>query len=84
MGRILFFVALALLGYWLFRSWQRKQGQPDEVGQTKRTGLKQKPEQTVLPCQHCGAYSPLDVGVMLEGRFYCNLEHAKENGEKVN
>ncbi|MDX1668649.1 MAG: PP0621 family protein [Limnobacter sp.] len=83
MGRILFFVALGLLGWWLFKSWQRKQEEPDEVEHSKRTGLKDHSEQSVLPCKHCGAYSPLDVGVMLEGRFYCNLEHARANGEKV-
>jgi hypothetical protein len=36
-----------------------------------------------MPCQHCGAYSPMSEGVMMQGRFYCGMEHAKAAGEKV-
>ena len=83
MGRILFFAALGLLGYWLFRNWQRKSDDEPQIGNKTDREISQKEGQTVLPCRYCGAYSPQDVGVMLEGRFYCNVEHAKANGEKV-
>lgn len=84
MGRLLFFGALALLVYWVIKSWQRKQDEPEPVERTKKESIKNKKEESVLQCRHCGAYSPLDLGVMLEGRFYCNLDHARASGEKVN
>ena len=40
-------------------------------------------KEAIYPCKHCGAYSPLSSGVMVEGRFYCGLAHAKAEGEKV-
>lgn len=83
MGRILFFILLAGLVYWFFKSWQRKQDQPDPVEDRKQSSLGKKEKESIMPCKHCGAYSPMDSGVMLEGRFYCNLEHARAEGEKV-
>lgn len=86
MGRILFFIGLAIVAYFLFKSWQRKQldqeGQP-AVKAKQKGNLGRKTQEEILPCQHCGAYSPMSEGVMMQGRFYCGMEHAKAAGEKV-
>ncbi|WP_306480720.1 PP0621 family protein [Limnobacter sp.] len=84
MGRILFFLGLALLAWILFKSWQRKQlGEKPGVDVKQKGNLGRKTQEEILPCQHCGAYSPMSEGVMMQGRFYCGLEHAKAAGEKV-
>ncbi|HEX4842150.1 MAG TPA: PP0621 family protein [Limnobacter sp.] len=84
MGRILFFVGLAIVVWVVWKAWQRKQldNQPGVKAQQKGN-LGRKQQEEILPCRHCGAYSPLSEGVMMQGRFYCGLEHAKAEGEKV-
>lgn len=84
MGRLLFFLAVAVLVYLVYKSWQRKQ-LPNKNGDNPRAGnkLNQDPREAICPCLHCGAYSPLSDGVMVQGRFYCNVAHAKQEGEKV-
>ena len=84
MGRILFFIGLALVALILFKNWQRKQLGEKPGAKPKQTGnLGRKTQEEILPCQHCGAYSPVTEGVMMQGRFYCGIEHAKAAGEKV-
>ncbi|HEY1057908.1 MAG TPA: PP0621 family protein [Limnobacter sp.] len=84
MGRILFLVVLALLGWVFFKSWQRKQlGDKPTGNPQQKQGLGRNPVDNILPCKHCGAYSPMHEGVMMQGRFYCSFDHAKAAGEKI-
>ena len=83
MGRILFFLALGFLAVLLFKSWQRKQQGPRTPKRPEAGRPLDHSQQSILPCAHCNAYSPLAEGVMMQGRFYCGLEHAKAAGEKV-
>jgi hypothetical protein len=73
MSRILFFLIVGCVAYSWFKSWQKKQ----LMGDNSRAS------QSLKPCLHCGAYSPLSDGVMIQGRFYCGLAHAKQEGENV-
>lgn len=82
MGRILFFLILAAVAYIFFKSWQRKQIS-GASGSSPREKVLHNPREVMYPCKHCGAYSPLSEGVMLQGRFYCGIEHAKLAGEKM-
>ena len=84
MGRILFFLGLAFVAWILFKSWQRRRLDEKPSLDTKKNGnIDRKTKEEILPCQHCGAYSPMSEGVMMQGRFYCGMEHAKAAGEKV-
>lgn len=82
MGRILFFLILAGVAYIVFKSWQRKQVS-GAGGSSSREKVSHNPREVIYPCNHCGAYSPLSEGVMLQGRFYCSADHAKLAGEKI-
>ncbi len=81
MGRILFFIVLGLVVYVFFKSWQRKQlgDSPSKGGALPRVPQ----EQTIYQCRQCGSYAPLNEGVMIEGRFYCQAEHARQAGESL-
>ncbi|MCR2746119.1 PP0621 family protein [Limnobacter parvus] len=84
MGRILFFLGLALVAWMIFKSWQRKQLDEKPSDKPKqKSSLGRKSQEEIMPCQHCGAYSPMSEGVLMQGRFYCGMEHAKAAGEKV-
>jgi ABC-type nickel/cobalt efflux system permease component RcnA len=83
MGRIVFFL-IAFGGAWLFfRSWQRKALKKHHSSTHQHPDSCRKTEQEVLPCLHCGVYSPMSTGLMQEGRFYCGVEHAKAAGEAL-
>lgn len=85
MGRILFFLVLAAVAWIAYKSWARKRdgNQPPRVPKGAPGSLNSNEKEAIYPCKHCGAYSPLSSGVMVEGRFYCGLAHAKAEGEKV-
>lgn len=83
MGRILFFLVLAAFIYMFFLHWNRKRYKKNHFEAHQTPEECRKLEQDVLPCGHCGVYSPLSSGVMLQGRFYCGLEHAKSAGEQI-
>ena len=80
MGRILFFVLLGLMAVVIYKTLKRRQVSKDNGGgQLPREDT----DATILPCSHCGAYTPVKTGVMLEGRFYCGRDHARAAGEKI-
>lgn len=84
MGRILFFLGMGLLAWALFKGWQRRRlGEKSSLNAQQKRNIDRKYREEIMPCQHCGAYSPLAEGVMMQGRFYCGVEHAKAAGEKV-
>lgn len=85
MGRILFFLALAVVAWVIFKSWKRKQLDANKpgVGTQQKDNIGRKVQEEILPCKHCGAYSPMSEGVVMQGRFYCGMEHARLAGEKV-
>jgi hypothetical protein len=84
MGRLLFFLGLVVFVWFFFKSWQRKQLDKKTDSNTQQKGsFSRKTEEEIRPCLYCGAYSPLSEGLMMQGRFYCGLEHAKAAGEKV-
>lgn len=83
MGRLLLFLVLVLVAIWLYKSWQRKQSQNEQQDYDAKSGVKKGLKgNNMQPCLYCGTYSAVDVGVMIEGRFYCNLEHARLKGEE--
>lgn len=81
MGRILFFVLLALLAVVIYKTLKRRNLERDGGG-SNQLPRDNRPAD-IRPCRHCGAYTPVEAGVMLEGRFYCGREHAAQAGEKI-
>lgn len=81
MGRILFFVLLALLAVVVYKTLKRR-SIDRESGQAGQLPRDNRPAD-IRPCRHCGAYTPVEAGVMLEGRFYCSRDHAQASGEKI-
>ncbi len=81
MGRILFFVVLALLAVVVYKSLKRR-NLDRQSSQSHQLPRDSRPAD-IRPCRHCGAYTPIEAGVMLEGRFYCGRDHAREAGEKI-
>lgn len=81
MGRILFFVLLALLAVVVYKTLKRRQ-----VDASRQSGS-QLPRDNrpadIRPCRHCGAYTPINAGILMEGRFYCSREHAQAEGERI-
>jgi cbb3-type cytochrome oxidase subunit 3 len=80
MARILFFLVLAALAWIVYKSWKRKQ--LDQSPESKPLPGKQQ-QVAIMSCKHCGAFSPLTEGIMIEGRYYCNKDHALAEGEKL-
>jgi hypothetical protein len=80
MGRIVFFIALGLLAVVLFKSWQRKQG---GLSRDKTPRVPRAEGENVIACLHCKAFAPQSEGVMIQGRFYCQNQHAVAAGERL-
>lgn len=71
MGRILFFVVLAVAAYvawtWLRRAALRDTQKPPRVD---------KP-QAMVGCAHCGLHLPQQEALPAGDRFYCSEEHRR-------
>lgn len=80
MGRILFFVLLALLAVVVYKTLKRRNIERES---DKNQLPRDNRPADIRPCRHCGAYTPIEAGVMLEGRFYCSREHAQAADEKI-
>jgi uncharacterized protein len=82
MTRVLFWLALALLIYFAFRSKQKQaQRRAEQAMQRQRAAQQQQQQQQVaseamLCCAHCGVYFPASENVPAGGRDYCSPAHA--------
>ena len=70
MGRIIFFVLLALAAYLVWKSLQR-------AGQ--RTDPKPPPvaAQAMVSCAHCGLHLPQADALVAGNRYFCSDEHRR-------
>lgn len=71
MGRILFFVLLALAVYLLWRSLQRR----DVAPRTKAS--EERSPQAMVSCATCGLHVPRQEALMLGERYFCCEEHRR-------
>ena len=84
MGRFLLFLFFALLGWFAWKVWRLTRWLKKRVsGAQQNEHLSRNVEEEILPCQHCGVYSPVSAGVTVEGHFYCGREHAEAAGKRV-
>lgn len=71
MGRILFFLLLAVAIYLLWRSLQRRDGAP------RATGGDERLPQAMVSCATCGLHVPRQEALMLGDRYFCCEEHRR-------
>lgn len=71
MGRILFFVLLAIAVYVLWKSLRRQSSAGDSA--VRRTDA--SPAQAMVSCAHCGLHVPRSDALPAGDRFYCCEEH---------
>jgi uncharacterized protein len=71
MGRILFFVLLAVAVYLLWRSLQRR-------GASDRPAARREPTaQAMVSCATCGLHLPRQEALLLGDRYFCCEEHRR-------
>ena len=69
MLRLLFWIALIALAFWLWRRFQ----QP-----TSRAETAAEPETTpMVRCAHCGVHLPKDSALATGEQWYCSPEHQR-------
>ena len=69
MLRLLFWIALIALAFWLWRRFQ----QP-----TSRAETAAEPETTpMVRCAHCGVHLPKGSALATGEQWYCSLEHQR-------
>ncbi|MEX8517494.1 MAG: PP0621 family protein [Leptothrix sp. (in: b-proteobacteria)] len=74
MIRLLWWVVLALIGWGVWRNWQRPVRKAGETAVTKAAAT--APRQLMVSCCHCGMHLPEQEAVSdAEGRFYCCAAH---------
>lgn len=68
MGRIAFFILLALVVYLAVRFWRRETPRSRDGG---------RGSEAMLRCEHCGVYLPRSEVIQEQGRSYCSVEHQR-------
>lgn len=72
MGRILFFVVLALVLYLLWRVMQANKAKRSDAASPKS---KARPALAMVSCAACGLHLPRPDAVAENDRYYCSEEH---------
>ena len=74
MGRILFFTLIAVLFFWIIRSYRRALKKQQE--ETCREAQSLEGEDMVC-CDYCGVHLPRSESLTSEGKFFCSDEHRR-------
>jgi uncharacterized protein len=72
MGRLIFFLLLALVVYLAIRYLLRSKRPPEAA---RSAG------EPMVHCEHCGLYLPRAEALQAEGRNYCSAEHQRAAGK---
>lgn len=76
MSRILFILVLLVVGFFMLKSWQRKQQLKQ---QNKPSSAKITKNSRMVRCVHCGLHIPEDEAISQGGKYFCSLEHAQQH-----
>ncbi len=76
MSRILFILVLLAVGYFLLKSWQRKQYLKQHNKSSTGSTMKST---RMLRCKQCGLHIPADEAISRGEEHFCSLEHAKQH-----
>ncbi len=72
MGKLIFFLLVAVAIYWWLRN-------PRTIGRQDPSPPPNEPE-TMVSCAYCGLHVPLRESVVAGGRHYCSDEHRDLDG----
>jgi len=75
MSRLLFFVAVIAVVYWLLKSY-RKQLPKQDQQDTSATS------EEMVRCAQCGVHLPRSESILSSGNFYCSDAHRREHESK--
>ena len=76
MGRILFFILIAVLFLWLISSYRRALKKRQEEAR-KGSGPATIEGEDMVRCVHCGVHLPRSESITSEGKFFCSDEHRR-------
>lgn len=85
LGKILFLVLLALVGYALWRGFQARlrdrtdasaRGEQDPGAHQNQQGA--RGIEDMVRCSRCGVHLPMGEALLTDGRYFCTVDHAKE------
>lgn len=78
-GKILFILVLALVGYALWRGLKAKARQADQAPAVDASGPRSKKSvEDMVRCSRCGVHVPTGEALLTDGRYFCTADHAKE------
>jgi len=66
MGKLIFYILIAALIYWIIKSRRPKQ---------KETEVLQEPTEDMVNCSYCGVYLPKSEAVGSHNKYFCCDEH---------
>ena len=77
MSRLLILVVIAVVVYWLFKSYRRKIREESE-----HDGSAPGQAEDMVCCAHCGVHLPKRESLAADGKFYCSDAHRRTQAGK--
>lgn len=74
MGRLLFFVLIAVLVFWVVRSYRRGLKKRQEDADKEPPSIE---GEDMVRCTHCGVHLPKSESILSEDKFFCSDEHRR-------
>ncbi len=69
MLRLLFWIALIAMAYWLWRRFQQPATRAETAAEPETTPM--------VRCAHCGVHLPKDSALTAGEQWYCSPEHQR-------
>ncbi|WP_090333938.1 PP0621 family protein [Nitrosomonas sp. Nm51] len=78
MGKLVFFLMIAVLVYWLIKARSSEDTEnPEDSNSEENTAPKSLEE--MVRCAHCGVHLPRSESITSQGEFYCSNDHRLEH-----
>ncbi|MCP5245214.1 MAG: preprotein translocase subunit YajC [Burkholderiales bacterium] len=78
MGKLVFFLIIAVLIYWILKSRSSEQAENLEES-SKAEDTAQKSLEEMVRCAYCGVHLPRSESITSQGEFFCSNEHRLEH-----
>ena len=82
--RLIVFVAIFFIGWWLYRQFIIfKRGQSPQGTKTKDSSKKDESQESMVRCEECQTFTPRSHAIHdQEARPFCSAEHLKAFNQK--
>ena len=77
MGKLAFFLIIAVLVYWIIKTRSPEETQTPDENQAENETPKSLEE--MVRCAHCGVHLPRSESVTSQGEFFCCNDHRLEH-----